>query len=424
MIDYEKATMVLMISHIETFGTTCLRKEYFLNQNYSNMFGYLEEYYKKHNNINYIEIAQNNKDFNSNLFLRLQQENMLIDEWEKTLRSLENEIVNNYKYALAKKLIAQNLTFDEFKENIDKLSRIDISKLKYYKTSSEIDMNTNQDIIYIKSGVNEIDKFIKGFALGELSVWSGGNGSGKSTLLSQLAIESINQGYNVLIFSGELKDNRLMKWLNLQLCGKKNLIHNEAYDYWYPKDAERTMKATDNKLFVYDNELGNDVSSIIYAIYDAVKTKNVKMVILDNLMSMNLGSYGNDKYETQTKLITDLSDMAKRLKIHIHFVCHPRKSISFLRKYDISGTADLTNIADNVFIVHRVNSDFKNQTREMFGWEEKDKIYKFSNIIEICKNREQGIQDTFVGQFFEIETKRFLNKKEEEKDYLRRIENE
>lgn len=419
MIDYEKATLILMISHIETFGSTCLKKDYFLNQNYSKLFGYLDEYYKKHNNINYIEIAQNNKDFNSDLFLRLQQENILIDDWQKTLRSLENEIVNNYKYAWVKKLITQNLTFNEFKENVDKLARIDVSKLKYYKTSSEIDMSANENIIYIKSGITEIDKFIKGFALGELSVWSGGNGSGKSTLLSQLAIESINQDYNTLIFSGELKDSRLMKWLNLQLCGKKNLAYSQAYDYYFPKDEKRTLQATDNKLFVYDNEIGNEISKITFAIYDAVKTKKVKMVILDNLMSMNLGSYGNDKYEVQTKLITDLSDMAKRLGIHIHFVCHPRKSTSFLRKYDISGTADLTNIADNVFIVHRVNNDFKKQTSEMFGWKEVDEIYRFSNIIEICKNREQGIQDMFIGQFFETETKRFLNTKEEEKNYLK-----
>ena len=33
--------------------------------------------------------------------------------------------------------------------------------------------------------------------------------------------------------------------------------------------------------------------------------------------------------------------------------------MGFLRKDDISGTADLTNAVDNVFIVHRVNNDFK-----------------------------------------------------------------
>ena len=141
------------------------------------------------------------------------------------------------------------------------------------------------------------------------------------------------------------------------------------------------------------------------------------MVILDNLMSMNLSNYGQDKYEVQTKLITELSDMAKRLNIHIHFVCHPRKSTNFLRKYDISGTADLTNIADNVFIVHRVNNDFKKQFQEMFKKND-EKILSYDNIVETCKNREFGVQDMFTGQFFEVETKRFLNYKDEHKYYM------
>ena len=407
-----------MIKNIESFETTCLKPEYFLNNNYSKMFEYLNEYYKNNQSINYIEIAKEHSDFNSQLYLELEKENLPIDDWKKTLISLENEIVNAYKYAWAKKLVSANLTFDEFKDKIDKLSQIDVSNLKYYKTASEIDMTNNENITYIKSGINDIDKYIKGFALGELSVWSGGNGSGKSTLLSQLAIESFKKGNNVLIFSGELKDSRLMKWMNLQICGKNNLYFNNQFGYYYPRNKEEVMKFSDNKLFVYDNEIGNDINKIIFAIYDAVKKKNVKMVILDNLMSMNLSSYGQDKYDIQTKLITDLSNMAKRLNIHIHFVCHPRKSTSFLRKYDISGTADLTNIADNVFIVHRVNNDFKKQTQEMFKWKADYELYDYDNIIEICKNREQGIQDMFIGQYFEIETKRFLNYKNENKYYL------
>lgn len=417
MIDYEKVVLIIMINNIESFDGTCLRKEYFLNDTYSKMFEYLNEYYRKNQTINYIEISKEHPDFNSKLYLEMLEAKLPIDDWKKTLISLENDIINAYKYSWVKKLVDINLSFEEFKDKIEELSKIDASNLKYYKTSSEINMESNENVTYIKSGIQKLDKFIKGFALGELSVWSGGNGSGKSTLLSQLAIESFRKGYNVLMFSGELKDSRLMKWTNLQICGKHNLYHNDQYDFYYPKDKEKTMEFSNNKLFVYDNEIGNDVNKIMFAIYDAVKNKNVKMVILDNLMSMNLGE-SKDKYDAQTKLITDLSDMAKRLNIHIHFVCHPRKSTSFLRKYDISGTADLTNIADNVFIVHRVNNDFIKQTSEMFKWNKDNEIYEFDNIVEICKNREQGVQDMFIGQYFEVETKRFLNYKNEEKYYL------
>lgn len=418
MMDCEKIALCLMVENIEAFGDTKLRSEYFLNNNYAKLFQALSEYYLKNKSINPVELAKENKEFNFELYNQLTKEKMPVEDWKKTLQILESDIVNAYKYHWAKKLTTVNLTFDEFKDKIDKLAQIDVSRLRYYKTSSEVDMTTNENVVYIKSGIKEVDKYIKGFALGELSVWSGGNGSGKSTLLSQIAIESIKKGNNVLIFSGELKDSRLMKWMNLQICGKHNLYFSEKFGYYYPKDKEKVTSVTDKKLFIYDNEIGNDISKIIFAIYDAVKNKNVKMVILDNLMSMNLSSYGQDKYDVQTKLITDLSDMAKRLNIHIHFVCHPRKSTSFLRKYDISGTADLTNIADNVFIVHRVNNDFKKQTSEMFKWKKDNELYDFDNIVEICKNREQGVQDMFVGQYFETETKRFLNFRDESKFYM------
>ena len=417
-IDFEKVALCLMIQHIESFEKTNLKKDYFSNDNYSKMFEYLSDDYKSNQSINYLEIAQKHKDFNAELYLKLQEEKIPIDDWQKALLSMETEIINNYKCLWVKKLAQSNITFYELKDKIDKLAQIDVNQLKYFKTSSEIDMTANKDITYIKSGIINLDSNIKGFALGELSVWSGGNGSGKSTLLSQIAIESFSKGYNVLIFSGELKDSRLMKWMNLQICGKQNLIYDERFNCSYPRDMKKTTEFSDNKLFIYDNEIGNDINKIIFAIYDAVKNKNVKMVILDNLMSMNLSSYGQDKYDVQTKLITDLSDMAKRLNIHIHFVCHPRKSTSFLRKYDISGTADLTNIADNVFIVHRKNNDFIKQTSEMFKWNKDNDIYNFDNVIEVCKNREQGIQDIFIGQYFEVQTKRFLNFKDENKKYL------
>lgn len=416
MIDNEKAFLLILVNNLTGFDETCIRPEYLLNQNYKNMFSYLQENYRKNKNINYLEISEEHKDFNYEFYLELQKNYIPIENWQKSLKAIENDIIENYKFAWIKKLSSSNMTFADFKSKIDELSKIDATGLKYYKTTSEIDLTKINETIYIKSGINQIDKFIKGFALGELSVWSGGNGSGKSTLLSQLAIESINKGFKTLIFSGELKDVRLVKWMNLQICGKHNLYYNEKFDYYYPKEIPTNI--TNKKLFIYDNEIGNDINKIIYSIYDAVKKEDVKMIILDNLMSMNLASYGEQKYDVQTRLITELSNLAKQLNIHIHFVCHPRKSTNFLRKYDIAGTADLTNIADNVFIVHRVNNDFIKATGEMFKWNKDNEIYEYDNIVEICKNREDGIQDMFIGTYFEKETKRFLNYKDEEKYYM------
>ena len=98
MIDYERAILTIMVNNIESFEDTCLRKEYFLNNTYSKMFDYLNEYYKKHQTINYIEISKEHEDFNSKLYLEMVEAKIPIDDWKKTLRSLENDVINAYKY--------------------------------------------------------------------------------------------------------------------------------------------------------------------------------------------------------------------------------------------------------------------------------------------------------------------------------------
>ena len=91
------------------------------------------------------------------------------------------------------------------------------------------------------------------------------------------------------------------------------------------------------------------------------------------------------------------------------FVAHPRKSTGFLRLDDVSGSNDIVNRVDNAFILHRVNSDFERLSHEMFKWKKDNPIYKSTNVIEICKDRDGGVQDEFVPLYFELATKRLRN---------------
>lgn len=153
---------------------------------------------------------------------------------------------------------------------------------------------------------------------------------------------------------------------------------------------------------------------MLYAIRYAA-SQGCKMIILDNLMTLDLRSLDRDKYEAQSIFAKMLATLARELDIHIHIVMHPRKVTGFLRKEDISGSADLTNAVDNVFIVHRVNQDFKNRLQE-FDKMAVTTFGKFDNIIETCKNRRHGYQG-FIGLYFHPETKTFSQEKYQEKRY-------
>ena len=152
--------------------------------------------------------------------------------------------------------------------------------------------------------------------------------------------------------------------------------------------------------------------------FEAKIAKNsLDLLILDNLMAFDISRLAEVKYEAQTAFILRLQQLAKKYNVHILFVAHPRKAMGFLRLDDISGTADLGNAVDNAFIVHRVNSDFKRLTKQMFCWKDDDPLYQCTNVIEIAKDRDNGTMDYFVPLYYEVETKRLKNYSSENKIY-------
>lgn len=271
----------------------------------------------------------------------------------------------------------------------------------------------------IKSGINLIDKKIIGFNPRELSIWSGSNGSGKSTVLSQIALECVEQGFKCALFSGELNADRVLEWICLLAAGKNNTTPTQYENFYTVPEVTKTriVEWLDNKLFIYNNNFGSNVEKVLKAFIECIKNNGINMVIIDNLMSLEVASIGGEKYERQTALVIVLSEIAKQYNVHIHFVAHPRKSMGFLRKNDISGTSDLTNAADNVFIVHRVGIDFKRQTKQDLGFKDDNVLYNYSSVIEVCKCRDAGVQDYFAGAYFEKESKRFLNSQGESRRY-------
>ena len=69
----------------------------------------------------------------------------------------------------------------------------------------------------------------------------------------------------------------------------------------------------------------------------------------------------------------------------------------------------MTNIADNVFLIHRVGNDFEKRAGEFFGADKTSQYMAFSNVLEVAKNRQMGIVDHLVGMYYEMESRRLKN---------------
>ena len=237
--------------------------------------------------------------------------------------------------------------------------------------------------------------------MGELSVWTGKSGQGKSTILGQVLLEAIEAGFNVCAYSGELRADRFQYWINLQAAGPKNI---ESYFddikqrdvFFVPKaKAEQIKEWYRGRFWLYDNNATSknaEEMGIIKLFGYAVRKYNCRVFLVDNLMTsrFNTGKSDSDFYRAQSNFVGELVNFAKTYNVHVHLVAHPRKSEGRLQKENISGSGDISNRADNVFTVERMEIGSQFDTR-----------------LTVLKNRSEGVQDVDVGLRFDNVSKRF-----------------
>lgn len=288
----------------------------------------------------------------------------------------------------------------------------DSAKGKKWLAMTDVQYVDMSKLVAIPTGYKELDKKIIGLLMGDVTVLSGLSGSGKTSWIDCVVLNAVQRGYKVGIWSGELQDFRFQSWIDQISAGKNYVCKKEGYENYYyaPKNiANQINKWLEGKLFLYNNNYGSKWQQLFADIKTLVENEGTQLVVLDNLMALQIDSYDGDKCTQQTRFINDLKEYAKAKNIHVILVCHPRKEGGFLRKESISGTADLTNLADSVIIIHRIGKDFEQRAGEFFG---KDKVLpylKYNSVIEVCKNRSMGVIDLLVGMYYEVESRRLKN---------------
>ena len=265
---------------------------------------------------------------------------------------------------------------------------------------------------YIRTGITELDKSIKGLQKGCVSVLSGLRGAAKSTILSQIMLNAINDGNTVICYSGELSSKNFWRWMSLQAAGIDHIKQVGKYNSYVVESLETKQKIINwigDKFWLWNNNYGNRFADLASVLEEQANDKKADLIVIDNLMALDIEG-GADKYDAQTNFVWTLKNIAKVCNVHILFVAHPRKAVGFLRLNDISGSGNITNIVDNAFIIHRNNTDFDKAISDYL----KNEKYKHiaegcTNVMEICKDRENGTQDKYISLWYEPETKRLKN---------------
>ena len=178
---------------------------------------------------------------------------------------------------------------------------------------------------------------------GEVSVWAGINGHGKSLLLGQVMLWLLPKN-KCLIASMEMKPEATIERMLRQASG----LHHPAVAY-----VRHWMHWSDGRLWIYDQLDSIQPDKILGMATYAGELLGVNHIVIDSLMKCGMKP---DDYGAQKAFVDRLCWLAKDFNTHIHLVCHMRKREReghIPDKFDIKGASEVSDLVDNVFIVHR-----------------------------------------------------------------------
>jgi len=259
---------------------------------------------------------------------------------------------------------------------------------------ADVKVLDTDNILAAHSGIGPLDRVLKGFMMGQVTVWTGKNAGGKSSFLGQMMIEAINQGFSVCAFSGELPAPLFKYWIDLQAAGEAHIKNGKV-----PEEIRK--KINDwyrDQFFLYDS-FGSVKSKDILRVFEySAKRYDCKIFLIDNLMTTDFKDSQDDWYHAQSLFVGKVKEFAHKYDVHVHVVAHPRKVNGKVEKMDVAGSGDITNRADNVISVARVTEDDLKENPELHGCQ---------TVISVLKSRFTGKQDIDIGLTFNEVSKRF-----------------
>lgn len=207
------------------------------------------------------------------------------------------------------------------------------------------------------------DKFV--FRRGELTTWAGMNGHKKSMLNSQVMLSLASEGQRICIASFEMPPEDTAIRLIRMAAGSENIPDSFV---------DRFLQWAHNRIWIYD-QIGTVPSGRVLAVARyAHEELKVDHYVIDSLMKCGVSTDGPGWMSEQRKFIDALQTHAKNTGQHVHLIAHMRKpgrETDAQDKYGISGSADISNMSDNVLLV----------------WDNKEKHYAKSHGDDVDETK-------------------------------------
>lgn len=273
----------------------------------------------------------------------------------------------------------------------------------------------------IYTGISGIDRELMKIFYGTLTVVSGSPGSGKTSFLYQIVCQALDQNKNCWIFSRELPAWMTKNWFNYIFAGRRNVREFKSQnDTVYYKVTNEAKENINNyyrgKWFVYRDDYNNKLDTLISSMTDVCRKYGVKLLILDNLMTIDIDANDHNELKRQTETINKLIQFATTYNVAVILVAHPKKlekGVSEVGMYDISGTSNIANLAHRTIALKRVTQKEKQGEKKFNGDGWKTPPCKYDMIFSVVKDRLRGRANFHYGLYYDIPSRRFFSTPEE-----------
>lgn len=268
----------------------------------------------------------------------------------------------------------------------------------------------------ITTGLHSLDCITKKLCFGTTAVVTGSAGAGKSSIISQIVGQTLEQGYNAFVYSGELENPMLKNWIDFVLAGQRNLDRKESatgpYYKVQPSAIQKMKEYYRGRLWIYRDDFTQAASKMLSVMESMVRRNNTKVVVIDNMTSIDLECTDTNKYFKQDEFIRKVIAFSKKFKCLCIIVIHPKKMDELRRMtmFDLQGVVSSANLCHYLLALYRTQEKDRLATNPKTG---KAQVPLHGDVVcDVLKNRMTGTLGS-AELYYDAPSRRFF---EEESD--------
>lgn len=259
---------------------------------------------------------------------------------------------------------------EALKKVLDNSVEIEIQGVETLYDTGRFDINDMERFLF---GIPAFDRITRGAKEGELIVLAGDNGSGKTTISKQIMLNARKMGKKTLVINGEIRNEVFKEDLFLQANGNAKLQKVEdrlipgEFDYKVTEENYHLINEWLNGyLYTMSDEENLTDKNVLAKIETAIIKNNVFFIVVDNLSVIQCE--GEDQAVAKGDFVVALKRLSRKYGVCTMLVNHFTKGTKDTRergKESIKGGGIISDIADLVVVIERIDDDSKEENGKL-----------------------------------------------------------